>query len=122
MGGIDLKDQLLQMYLIERKRLYKWYMKLFRRLLNATVLNALIIYRHTTRKQIDQLAFRVNLLEVLFQQFVEIECKYQVAGWKKISFHNCMKDISSKTFLLLGKNQHRRGGMWYAPNTDGGKT
>jgi hypothetical protein len=27
MGGIGLKDQLLQMYLIERKRMHKWYMK-----------------------------------------------------------------------------------------------
>jgi hypothetical protein len=40
MGGIDLKDQLLQMYPVERKHMHKWYMKLSRRLLNATVLNA----------------------------------------------------------------------------------
>jgi hypothetical protein len=25
MGGIDLKDQMLQMYLIERRRMHKWY-------------------------------------------------------------------------------------------------
>jgi hypothetical protein len=29
-GGIDLKDQLLQMYLVERKRTHKWHIKLFR--------------------------------------------------------------------------------------------
>jgi hypothetical protein len=75
MGGIDLKDQLLQMYLVERKRMHKWYMKLFRRLLNATVLNAMIIYRHNTGKKIDQLAFRVNLVEVLFEQFADTERK-----------------------------------------------
>jgi hypothetical protein len=46
MGGISLKDQLLQMYLIERKRVHNWYMKFCRRLLNATVLNAMIIYTH----------------------------------------------------------------------------
>jgi hypothetical protein len=33
MIGVDLKDQLLHSYLIERKRMNKWYMKLFRRLL-----------------------------------------------------------------------------------------
>jgi hypothetical protein len=75
MGRIGLKDQLLQMYLVERKRMHKWYMKLFRRLLNATVLNAMIIYRHNTRKQIHQLAFRVNLAEELFQQFTDTEHK-----------------------------------------------
>jgi hypothetical protein len=75
LGGVDLKDQLLQMYLAERKHLHKWYLKLFRRLLNATVLNAMIIYRHNTGKQIDQLAFRVNLVEALFHQFVDTERK-----------------------------------------------
>jgi hypothetical protein len=50
-------------------------MKVFRRLLKATVLNALIIYRHNTGKQIDQLAFRVSLVKALFQQFVYTESK-----------------------------------------------
>jgi len=39
MGGVDLKDQLFQPYLLERKKITKWYIKLFRRLLNITVLN-----------------------------------------------------------------------------------
>jgi hypothetical protein len=57
------------MYLVERKRMPKWYMKLFRRLLNATVLNAMIIYRRNMGKKIRQLAFRVSFLEALFEQF-----------------------------------------------------
>jgi hypothetical protein len=66
------------MYLVERKCMHKWYMKLFRRLPNATVLNALIIYKHNTGKQIDQLTFRVSLVEALFEQFTDTERK--VAG------------------------------------------
>ena len=31
MGEVDLKDQLLQPYLLERKKMTKWYIKLFRR-------------------------------------------------------------------------------------------
>jgi hypothetical protein len=62
MGGVDLKAQLLNMYIVEWKRTQKWCMKLFRRLLNATVLNAMIIYRHNMGKKIDELAFRVNLV------------------------------------------------------------
>jgi hypothetical protein len=54
MGGVDLKDQLLHSYLIERKQMNK-YMKLFSRLLNTSVLNAMIIYRNNTGKRIDQL-------------------------------------------------------------------
>jgi hypothetical protein len=73
MGGIDLKDQLLLMYIVERKHMHKWYMKLFRRLLNTTVLNAMIIYRHNTGKQIDHLEFRVHLVEALFEQLADTE-------------------------------------------------
>jgi hypothetical protein len=72
--GQVLQDQLLNMYLVEWKRMQKWYMKLFRSLLNATVLNA-IIYRHNTGKKIDQLAFRVNLVEAIFEQFANPERK-----------------------------------------------
>jgi hypothetical protein len=86
-GGIGLKDHLLQMYLIERKRMHKWYVKLFRSLPNATVLNAMMIYKHNTIKQIDQLAFRITLVEALFQQFAGAEFNW-VAGLQKISFHN----------------------------------
>lgn len=75
MGCTDLEDQLLQVYLVERKHIHKWYMKLFRRLLNATVLNSMIIYRQNTGNPIEQLAFRVILVEGLFQQFCNTEHK-----------------------------------------------
>ena len=45
MDGVDLKDQLLQPYLLERKKMTKWYIKLFRRLVNITVLNCTVICR-----------------------------------------------------------------------------
>ena len=48
MGGVDLKDQLLNMYLVERKRMNNWYMKLLNWLLNSTVLNSIIIFRQAT--------------------------------------------------------------------------
>lgn len=37
MGGVDLKDQMLEPYLLERKRCAKWYIKLFKRLLNVSI-------------------------------------------------------------------------------------
>lgn len=45
MGGVDSKDQKLSMYLMERKRNKKWYMKVFKRLLNTSLLNTFIIFR-----------------------------------------------------------------------------
>ena len=47
MGEVDLKDLLLNSYVMERKRHNKWCKKLFSRLLNAKVLNSLVIHRET---------------------------------------------------------------------------
>ena len=30
MGGVDLKEQLLHIYLVKRKKMTKWYLKLFK--------------------------------------------------------------------------------------------
>jgi len=43
-GGVDLKEKLLHMYTVERKKMTKWYLKLFKRLFNSTVLNSFVIY------------------------------------------------------------------------------
>ncbi|CAB3249638.1 unnamed protein product [Arctia plantaginis] len=43
MGGVDRKDQQLAMYPIERRRTRVWYKKFFRRLVNASILNAHIL-------------------------------------------------------------------------------
>lgn len=55
-GGADLKDQLLHMYLVERKKMTKWYLQLFKRLLNSTVLNSFVVYRQVTERKVQQLS------------------------------------------------------------------
>jgi len=42
--GVNLKDQLLHMYMVERKKMTKCYLRLFKRLLNSTVLNSFVVY------------------------------------------------------------------------------
>ncbi|KAG8239348.1 hypothetical protein J437_LFUL017961 [Ladona fulva] len=79
MGGVDLKDQLLQSYLIERKRNTKWYMKVFRRLLNTAVLNSMVIYQANTGKKVDQFFFRIQLIEELLIKYAK-EDGYQQSG------------------------------------------
>jgi hypothetical protein len=39
---VDLKDQLLQPYILEREKMAIWYIRMFRRLLIGTILNCMI--------------------------------------------------------------------------------
>jgi hypothetical protein len=43
----------------------KWYIKLFRRLLNVTVLNPLATYKQNVGRKVDHLKFRIDLVERL---------------------------------------------------------
>ncbi|KAL0829675.1 hypothetical protein ABMA28_003181 [Loxostege sticticalis] len=52
MGGVDLKDQKLSMYLLERKRGVKWYIKMFKRLLNVSIHNAFIMYTSSLSRRL----------------------------------------------------------------------
>jgi hypothetical protein len=66
MGGVDLKDHLLQPYLLERKKMTKWYVKLFRRLLNTTIVNCMVIcHANSGQTKINHFRFRVELLQAL---------------------------------------------------------
>jgi hypothetical protein len=70
MGGADLKDQLLHSYLIEIERMNKWYMKLFRR-----ILNVMIMHRNNTGKRTDFI-FQHSIVEGLFVKYANVtECK-----------------------------------------------
>ncbi|CAK1595555.1 unnamed protein product [Parnassius mnemosyne] len=72
MGGVDLKDELLSMYSIERKRGTKWYIKLFKSIINISVLNSYIIHRansrSSNRKSYTHRKFRYVLATELAQQ------------------------------------------------------
>jgi hypothetical protein len=59
MGGIDLTDQLLQSYFVEKK-------KLFQHILNTAFLNSTIIHRENTGIKIAQLSYQVQLVKALF--------------------------------------------------------
>lgn len=60
MGGVDRKDQMIAMFPIERKRTSVWYKKLFRRLLNASIFNAYILYK--SQQSANQRSFRKTLV------------------------------------------------------------
>lgn len=66
MGEVDKKDQLLAMYPVERKRTKVWYKKLFKRLLNISVLNSYIIHHHSS--SLTHRNFRVKLIKSLLSK------------------------------------------------------
>ncbi|KAF9410880.1 hypothetical protein HW555_010167 [Spodoptera exigua] len=66
MGGINKKDQ-IDASCPEEKRSQIWYKKIFKRLLNLSVLNAFIMYKHSHEKE-TQRGFRMNLINSLLKQ------------------------------------------------------
>lgn len=71
MGGVDRKDQLLSSYHLERSRNLCWYKKLFRRLLNVSILNASIIYDHdrTGSAKLGNRTFRTRLIQEMLEKY-----------------------------------------------------
>lgn len=72
MGGVDLKDQKLSMYLVERKRGVKWYIKMFKRLLNVSIHNALVLHVTSLKRRnklpLTHREFRYQLAQSLLDQ------------------------------------------------------
>ncbi|XP_041974761.1 piggyBac transposable element-derived protein 4-like [Aricia agestis] len=69
MGGVEKKDQMLAAYPIERKRSKFWYKKLFRRLLNVSVLNSFIIHKKSSpTSPLSHRSFRVKLVNLLLKK------------------------------------------------------
>jgi hypothetical protein len=66
--GVSLKDQLLHMYVVERKGMSKWYLRLLKRLLNSTVPNS-VLYGQVTGRNVEQLSYGIHLMEVLLTKY-----------------------------------------------------
>ncbi|KAL0810152.1 hypothetical protein ABMA28_010944 [Loxostege sticticalis] len=64
-GSIDLKDQMLEPYLLGRKRCTDWHMKIFKWLLNCSILNARILVQSSTGQHQDHADFRHDLVEAI---------------------------------------------------------
>ncbi|XP_022829482.1 piggyBac transposable element-derived protein 4-like [Spodoptera litura] len=71
MGGVDMKDQILEPYLIERQHCAK-HMKLFKRLLNVSILNARILVESSLQKRHNHLAFRLSLVDSILTNHLSL--------------------------------------------------
>jgi hypothetical protein len=68
MVGVDLRDQILQPYLLAHKNGNKWYIKFFKRLLNVAVHNTMVRFRATAGNQkLDHLSFKQALIKGLIE-------------------------------------------------------
>ncbi|CAF1645190.1 unnamed protein product [Adineta ricciae] len=72
MGGVDMTDQLTAAYSIPRKRLKKYYKKIFMVLLDFAILNSYQLYKiktqETSNTLMTQLQFRIALVRSLLEQ------------------------------------------------------
>ena len=97
MGGADLKDQLLHMYMVKRKRMSKWYLRLFKRLLNYAVLNWIVVYQQVTGRNIEQLSYRIRLVEGLFTKYARAAETWNVLG--RHTSNNTVPLLAERHFL-----------------------
>ncbi|GFS38267.1 rho guanine nucleotide exchange factor 10-like protein [Trichonephila inaurata madagascariensis] len=74
MGGVDLADQMANVYELDRK-FYKWWKKVFFHLLMSTVINLLIAYWELKRRK-TPLDFIVPLAEALMSSR-KLNAQYQ---------------------------------------------
>jgi hypothetical protein len=85
--------------------MHEWYMKLFRRLLNATAMKFMVICRQNIGNCVHWLIFSVSLVEGLFTS-PKAEAKHikqLLTMQQNMSLHDYEGDISLTKFLLLEK-------------------
>jgi hypothetical protein len=117
MGGVDLKDQLLQSYLVERKKVTKWQVKMFRRLLNVAILN--LCRANSGQFKMDNFEVRVDLVHaLLIEHGSQIERKVQ-------GCHSTDKNVPALLERHFPEKQRKRPGqqigVWCATNTTKGR-
>jgi len=90
----------------------KWYLKLFNRLLNSTALNSFVVYRQVMGRNIQQLSYRIRLVEGLFTKYACAAETRNVPGWQAsdntfpwLTKRRFLRKVSPKTEKL--KSQRR---------------
>jgi hypothetical protein len=68
--------------MVKSKKMTKWYLKFFKRLLNSTVLNSFDVYRQMTGRNIQHLSYRILLLKGHFAKYVCAAETWSVPGRK----------------------------------------
>lgn len=78
MGGVDLSDQYLVSYSISRKRLKKYYQKMFRHLIDIAMFNSYVLYK----KQgggLSHLDYRLSVVDSLIRKYNQFTAPIAIA-------------------------------------------
>ena len=94
------------MCMFKRKKMTKWYLKLFKRLLNSTVLNSFVVFRQVTGRNIQQLSYRIQLVEDLFMKRVRTAEMRGVPG--RQAFDNTVPHFLRKVAPKTEKSKPQR--------------
>ncbi|XP_048006785.1 piggyBac transposable element-derived protein 4-like isoform X1 [Leguminivora glycinivorella] len=97
-------------YTMERKRGLKWYIKIFRRLLNSSILNAYVLYQsNCTSKPISHRNFRYDLAENLAVRYGITKVTTQpVSRGNEIRLDGKNDHYPTHTEMPTGKNRRSR--------------
>ncbi|XP_023244129.1 piggyBac transposable element-derived protein 4-like [Centruroides sculpturatus] len=68
MGGVDLLDQHLRDYPVERKRGKKFYIKVFFHLLDICIFNSFVLYK-INGGRMEHLQFKINIIERIIEEY-----------------------------------------------------
>ena len=79
MDGVDLSDQMMNSYPVERKRLKTWYKKMRIHLVNSCVINAHILHKKKGGK-LTSLEFRTRLVFQIVEKYGEDTENYRQGG------------------------------------------
>jgi len=85
------------MYMVKRKMMTKWYLKLFKRLLKSTVLNSIAVCRQVAEGNIEQLSYRIQLVEDVFMKHAHAAGKQSVPG--RHATNNTIPRLTKRHFL-----------------------
>jgi Transposase IS4/DDE_Tnp_1-like zinc-ribbon len=79
MGGVDHADQSMTYYPVVRKQQKKYYIKIFRHLLEQSLWNSFVLYNQRREKKVTHAYFILELVEKLFTTF-QLEREGQRTG------------------------------------------
>ena len=92
-----MEDQFLHMYMSRAKKKTNWYLKRFKRLLNFTVLNSFVIYQQVTGGNIEQLSYRIQLVEGVFTKYARA-AETRIVPGRQVS-DNTVSRLTERHFL-----------------------
>ena len=105
MKGVDIANQLISYYEL-RHRTYKWWKRILYHLFDISIVNSFIIYKKSTKDNINQKRFRIEILNAIAYKYGIIPADYGKNINKNMPMHLVGKSKDRKicTYCSMTKN------------------